>query len=145
MPEVNYLAVIAVAVANMVIGYAWYGPLFGKTFMEGMGWNPNDMEAVKARMANTNMPLTYLQTFIGALLMAYVLAHVLWAYSIALPTTEGISAGLQGGFWLWLGIVAPVIWGKRLWEQKAFKYVAVDLGYYLIVLLVGGVILSLWV
>ena len=30
---VNYLAVLAAAIASMVIGFLWYGPLFGKQYM----------------------------------------------------------------------------------------------------------------
>jgi hypothetical protein len=145
MLDVNYLAVLACGVAYMIVGFLWYGPLFGKTFMEGMGWNPSDSEAMKARMSQTNMPLVYLQSFIGAMIMAYVLAHVIIGMNMALDRSADFMTGLSSGFWVWLGFVLPVVWGKRLWEQKAFKYVAVDLGYYLVVLMIAGVILSLWV
>ena len=35
---INYLAVLAAAVSNMVLGFLWYGPLFGKTWSKLMGW-----------------------------------------------------------------------------------------------------------
>ena len=40
---VNLWAVVACAVASMIIGSIWYGPLFGKAFMTATGmdqWTP---------------------------------------------------------------------------------------------------------
>jgi hypothetical protein len=49
---VNFWAVLASAVASMVIGSIWYGPLFGKMFMQAMGmdqWSPEKREAMKKK------------------------------------------------------------------------------------------------
>ncbi|MBI3341870.1 DUF1761 domain-containing protein, partial [Candidatus Curtissbacteria bacterium] len=35
--QINYMAVVAAAVVNMVLGFLWYGPLFGKPWMKMMG------------------------------------------------------------------------------------------------------------
>ena len=40
MVPVNYLAIIVSAVLMMVIGYVWYGPLFGKRWATLMGLSP---------------------------------------------------------------------------------------------------------
>ena len=37
MMSVNYWAVFVSAIASMVIGSIWYGPLFGKMFIREMG------------------------------------------------------------------------------------------------------------
>jgi hypothetical protein len=142
MPEINYFAVVVSGVAAMVIGSLWYGPLFGKLWMKGMGWDPSDKELMVKMMKASG--LSYLQMFIGVLIMAFVFAHVLWAFAIASPDVEGVSAGLQGGLWMWLGLVVPVKYADKLWMRKPFKYVSIDLGYYLVVLLIMGVILSCW-
>ncbi|MCR4280574.1 MAG: DUF1761 domain-containing protein, partial [Candidatus Komeilibacteria bacterium] len=86
----------------------------------------------------------YIQQFIGALLMAYVLAHILWAYSLATPEISGWWAGVQGAFWIWLGFILPVKYGDKLWGDKKLKFVSIDLGYYLILLIIMGIIISVW-
>lgn len=143
MPEINYLAVLVSAIGFMVIGSLWYGPLFGNLWMQGMGWDPNNA-ASKEKMKKS-APQAYFQMFIGAILTCFVFAHVLWAFGVASPETNSALGGVQGAFWMWLGFIAPLLYGKKLWEQKAVKYLAVDLGYYLVVLLIAGVILKLWV
>lgn len=143
MPEINYWAVLVAGVASMIIGGLWYGPLFGEAWMRGQGLDPNDKERME-KMKKSAGP-AYFQMFIGSLIQMYVFAHVLWAFDAAMTETMGaVSAGLWGGFWMWLGFILPVKYGDKLWNNKKFNYVVIDLGYYLVLLLIAGVILSSW-
>jgi hypothetical protein len=142
MADINYLAVLVAGVASMIIGYIWYGPLFGKAWARGMGWDTTNQEQM-GRMKKMAGP-AYVQQFIGALIMAYVLAHVVWMSSVALPDYSSTMRGINSGFFSWLGFVLPVKYGDKLWTGKKFKYVAIDLGYYLVLLIVMGLILSCW-
>ena len=142
MPAINYFALFAAAVSSMIVGAVWYGPLFGKLWIIGMGWDPQDA-AKMAAMKQSAGP-KYAQQFVGSLLMAFVLAHVLWAFRVALPEMAGVAAALMGGFWMWLGFILPVKYGDMLWGGKQFKYLSIDLGNYLVTLLVMGLILTLW-
>src|SRR5262245_51700624 len=102
MVPVNYLAVLASAVAMMVLGFLWYGPLFGKTWSRLMGWGEMTPEKM-AEMQKKARP-GYAITFVGALLMAYVLSHGI-TFGMAYLGESGLSGGLQGAFWYWLGFV----------------------------------------
>lgn len=125
----------------MVLGFLWYGPLFGKQWSELMGWGPMTPEKM-AEMKKKAMP-GYIATFVGALIMAYVLAHGLTFGNVYLGT-GGISGGLQGAFWYWLGFIAPVTIGVVFWDGKPWKLWFINAGYYLVGLLVMGLILALW-
>jgi hypothetical protein len=48
VPEItiNYAAVLLAAVANMVVGMLWYGPLFGKQWQALMGFNADSMKSI---------------------------------------------------------------------------------------------------
>jgi hypothetical protein len=140
MVDVNYLAVLASAIASMVIGALWYGPLFGKQWIAMMGWTEEQMNSAKAK----GMGKSYALMFVGSLLMAYVLSHAIIFASDYLAIF-GLSAGLTAGFWNWLGFIAPVTLGSVLWENKSWKLWMLNNAYYLVTLLVMGSILSLWV
>ena len=142
MPDINYFAVLVSGVVAMIVGGVWYGPLFGKMWMEGMGWDPNNQALMAEK--KKDMVASYAQMFVLALVQALVLAHVLWAYGIAFPEIIGAWAGIQGGFWVWLGFVLPLRYGDKLWDGKKFRFVAVDLAYYLVLLCIIGIILSIW-
>lgn len=139
---VNYGAVLVAAIANMVLGFLWYGPLFGKKWVALMGWTQEQMEAGKAKMQKEGWK-TYGLAFIGSLLMSYVLAHFL-VFASAYFGSSGISSGMMAGFWSWLGFVAPVTLGSVLWEGQSWKLWLLLNGYYLAALLIMGSILSLW-
>ena len=138
MPQItiNYLAVLVVAIISMVIGGLWFSPmLFGKQWMALSGMTDAHMAEAK----NKGLTKAYLLQFVASLIMSYVLAHVI---GYAGATT--VSAGLQGGFWVWLGFIAPVTLGSVLWEGKSWKLWVLSNGHYLIVLLIAGAVLSVW-
>lgn len=141
MPQVdlNYLAVIVAAVASMIIGSLWYGPLFGKQWIKLSGISTEKIDASK----KSGMGKLYTLAFIGSLVMAYVLSHSLVFASDYLGVS-GVSAGLMAGFWNWLGFVAPVTMGAVLWEGKSWKLWCLHNSYQLLTLLIMGVILAMW-
>ena len=136
MAEVNYIAIIVAAAVNMGLGAFWYSmPGFGKQWIKLSGITKEDMEKAK----KAGMSKSYAISTAGSLVMAYVLAIVL-----RLAQAHTISAGLLGGFWIWLGFVATVLLGSVLWENKSWNLYAINAGYYLVSLMIMGAILALW-
>jgi len=133
--SINYWAVLVAAVANMIIGSLWYGPLFGKLWMRLQGWNPTP-EEMKAKMSAKKAMLGGL---VAALLTAYVLAHF-----VELLGIFSAGAAWQLAFWVWLGFVATVQVGSYLWENKPFKLFALNAANTLVSLYVMALILALW-
>lgn len=138
MVEINYLAVIAAAAINMIVGFLWYGPVLGTRWKTYMGFTDDSMR---------NMPLTAGQAIVGgciaSLVMAFVLAHSL-IFASSYLNTSGLSAGLQAGFWNWLGFVLPVTAGVFLWEGKPLGLWVLNASYYFVALLLMGTVLALW-
>ena len=133
--SISWVAVFVAAVANMAVGFVWYGPLFGKMWQSLMGFNEESMK---------NMPLTAKQAisggFVTALIMSYVLAH--FAY---LSGVDTVSGGLQLAFWVWLGFIATASASSFLWEGKPFKLFVLNAVEQLVALsLMVCVILWLW-
>ena len=142
MPPVpiNYLAVFICGVSAMVLGSLWYGPIFGKSWMAMMGMTkPAQMDAATKKV----MMRSYTLMFLGSLVMAYVLAHST-VFAAAYLKVTGVSAGLMSGFWNWLGFIVPISLGSVLWERRPWKLWFLNTGYWLVQLLVMGVILALW-
>lgn len=138
MIEINYIGVVVAAVIAMVLGFLWYGPLFSKPWMKELGLTKEKIEASKKK----GMTLNYVLMMVSALVMAYVLAHVI-AMSVIALGHMGLLTGVQSGFWMWLGFVATVVLGKVLWEGRSWKLYAIDAGYYLVSLILMGVAIVL--
>jgi len=129
---VNYLAVVVAAVANYLIGSLWYGVLFRNAWQKFSGVSEMKITA-----------LSVVLTLIGALLMSYVLQHALFFANQYLKTS-GIGGGLMVGFFNWVGFIAPVTIGLVVYEKKSWMLWILNNAYWLISLLVMGVILSVW-
>lgn len=138
---VNYLAVLVAAIANMVLGFLWYGKLFGKQWMALSGRTQQSIEQTKANSGGMWKPYTL--AFIGSLVMAFVLRHSIVFAAYYMDMT-GIQPGLTTGFWMWLGFIAPITLGTVLWDGKSWKLWFLTNGYYLLSLLIMGTILAAW-
>lgn len=134
-PELNMVAVIVAGLVYWLVGGLWYSPvLFGKMWMEAMGYKKEDpqmggMSPMKAMAGQLVMNL----------LTAYVLAHILATYQV---TTVG--AGLTGAFWVWLGFMFTLGMSTVFFERKSWKVFLINQSYNLTGLLAMGAILALW-
>jgi hypothetical protein len=129
MPSVNLLGVLVAAVASMVVGFLWYGPLFGKTWMKLSGMK--EMGDKSQAMRNYGL------TFVGSLIMAYVLGAFL-----SMTQTVVLTGALTMAFWAWLGFQATILVGTVLWEGKSWNLYALNAVYWLVNLLVMAAVLS---
>ena len=141
MVPVNYLAVFVATLLSIVLGSIWYGPLFGKDWTKLMGWSKADM--AKGMADKSGMMRSYGLQFVGSLIMCFVLAHSL-VFAKAYLGETGVSAGIQTGFWNWIGFIAPVTLTSVLWEGKPWKLWFIINGYNLVFLMCAGVLLSVW-
>ncbi len=135
MPEVsvNYLAVVVAAVASMIIGAIWYSPrVFGKMWMRLTGKTMDQMAGQSAGQG-------YLVTFIGSLVMAWVLAMF-----VDFTNATSISAGAFTGFWVWMGFVATVGLAGVTFGGQPWGLYVLNMGNYLVTLAVMGAILAVW-
>ena len=134
MLETNYWAVLVAALAAMVIGMLWYGPLFGKRWMNLAGLTPKSMKKMKL-----SPMFAMVLGFVATLVTAYVLS-----ISIGVFKLINLPFALKVAFWLWLGFVAPVQLGVFLWEGKSFKLFVLNTSYNLVSLLAMAAILASW-
>ena len=139
MVPVNYLAIILSTVVMMVLGYVWYGPLFGSRWSALMGFTHEHHAAHKK-----DMKMRYLIMTLGALLMSFILAHAI-IFADTFMQISGAPAGMLVGVMNWLGFVVPVSLSIVLWDNKPWKLWFINAGYYLVGLVIIGAILGLWV
>lgn len=134
--DVNLWAVLVAAIASMVIGSIWYGPLFGKRFMHEMGMDTWSKEKREAEMKG--MTWTYLAQFIASLVTFYVLSGLISGFG---HTTA--SGGLMTAFIMWIGFVVPIKLGDALWGGKMSLF-WLGIGNMLVTFLAAGAIIGAW-
>jgi hypothetical protein len=137
-PHINYLAIFVAAFIPMVLGAIWYGPLFGQKWMELEGKTEEELRA------SFNPAKSYGVTFLMAILMAFVLAHVLGTWTDAYGVGGALS-GIQGGFWMWLGFVVTVSWQNVAFSGQNITLWVLNILYNLVALMMMGALLGSWV
>ncbi len=132
--DINYLAVLLAAVASMVIGSLWYGPLFGKVFMKAMG-----MEGMTPEQKQS-MQKAMIWNYVGQLVASLVMFFVL-AWFIGAVGDGAMMTALKTAFWGWLGFVVPVKAGDALWGGKKELF-WLGVGNMLVTLLTAAAIIA---
>lgn len=137
---VNLIAVLGAAIASMVLGFLWYGPLFGKMWMELSGFKKEDIGKMKM-----SAQMGYVGAAITSLVMAYILALFLEVrtapISIFIGAFDISLTAFATAFLIWFGFIATVSLGSVLWENKPFKLYLLNNAYNLLNLLVMAAIL----
>lgn len=138
--QINYLAILAAVVANFVLGFLWYTPLFGKAWAKENGFDTS------VKPASGELAKGMISMVIGNFLMAYVFAHNIaaWSFVPGMQESPLIANILSSAIFTWLGFYVPVDLSTVAWERKSWKLFAINTGYHLAMLLVAAVILMMW-
>lgn len=135
---INYWAVLVCGIFAMAFGAIWYGPIFGKKWLEIIGATPEDLEARK-KMQKSAGPL-YLVQFLLTLFQVLILAHLI------ADTTR--VTGLERALWIWVAFVMPTLAGAVMWTNEKTKAkwarFLIQSGYQLILFIVFGLIIQYW-
>jgi hypothetical protein len=129
--DINYLAVLIAVILSQVIGFLWYSKfLFVEPWMRLSGRDTHEGARYSIAQALTVGVIT-------DIVMAYVLAHVLYAFG-----GNTLSLGLVGGFWTWLGFVATIQLSETMFVGKPLKLFFINAGFRLVSLLAMGAVLA---
>lgn len=139
--HINALAIIIAVVANFILGFIWYTPLFGKAWGKEMGFNMDQKPPASVLVKGMIFMI------IGNFLMAFVFYHnmavwnpVTWGLP---PSPRSASANaMMGAIFTWLGFFVPVDLNTVAWEMKSWKLFFINTGYHLISLIVVAMILA---
>lgn len=128
---INHIAVFVCAVMSLVIGFLWWSPLlFQKPWQAEVGLSDE-------QLAKVNPAKTFGLTFLLAWLVSYNLAFFLGA-----PGTTwkwGVGAAMLAALW---AVAMFII--IALFEQRTFRYIAINCGYVIVYFAVIGFILGVW-
>src|SRR5258708_5739814 len=131
--HINMVAVLIAVVANFILGFIWYTPLFGKE------WDKKNGFDISIKPGRGEFGKGMIIMFIGIFLMAYVFAHNIaaWGYVPGGKEMSPIKKIIPATIFTWLGFYVPVDLGAVAWEKKSWKLFAINAGYHFAMLLVA--------
>ena len=163
--HINFVIVLIAALVPMLIGFIWYNPkVLGNAWMNAAEVSPDKMKG--ANMA-VIFGLSFLFSFLLAFEMQFLVIHQFSVYSMlnhyidvrnpqySVDVVNYVNDmmvkygdefrtfrhGALHGTIAGILLVLPVIGINALFERKSFKYIAINVGYWIISMaLMGGLI-----
>ncbi|MES2780050.1 MAG: DUF1761 domain-containing protein [Bacteroidota bacterium] len=139
--HINMMALVIAVVANFVLGFIWYTPLFGKAWGKEMGYNMDE------KPPGSLLAKGMIFMIIGNFFMAWVFGHNIAVWD---PQTWGQPASpmspagnaLAAAIFTWLGFYFPGDLGSTVWERKSWKLFFINTGYHFVSLLLVAIIFT---
>jgi len=134
MPPINYVAILAAAVAAWLAGAVWYGVL-GRQWLAALGWTEADMTGPDGKRRMPVGPM--IVSFIAAVIMAFMLNGLMGHVG---PMT--VRSGIISGALIWTGFVITSIAVNNAFQRRKVMLTVIDGGHWLLALIVQGAVLG---
>jgi hypothetical protein len=129
----NIWAVIVAWIISVALGSFWYSPVgFGKQWSKLSG-----VDLMKTPKDESTRAIIFV--VVSSLLQAIALALIL--KNLHLNT---IGDGIVASLILWFGFTALTTIGNTLYQRQTLKYWWLNSSFFLIVMVVNGIILTAW-
>ncbi|MGD0732159.1 MAG: DUF1761 domain-containing protein [Terracidiphilus sp.] len=129
--HVNLLAVLVSAICQWLLGALWYNVVYAKRWRALVGY----AEGEKPKLFVLGM----IASFIGDIVLSFVLVHLdQWTFQTS------FAGGISVGVLFWVGLMAPPLLTQHIFENRPFKLFAINAGYWLLAMGLGGGILAAW-
>ena len=154
----NFLAILVAAISTMVIGMIWYNPkVFGTIWM-----NESGMTEEKAKTGNMIkiFGFAFLFSFMLAMSLPAAVIHEVGAIQLNggneldpayLTYAEACGEkfrsfkhGALHGSILGVFFALPIIGINSMFEQRSWKYIFINAGYFIVSLAIMGGIICAW-
>lgn len=160
------MALAGAALIPLMIGFIWYNPkVLGTAWMNASGLTEEKMKGANMGLI---FGLTLLFSFFISLALYSIVIHQMHVYSILADEASAKDPASELGKWLadfntrfgdhyrtfkhgaLHGTIAgilfalPVLTVNALFERKGFKYIAINVGYWIICLALMGGIICKW-
>ncbi|MEM7375058.1 MAG: DUF1761 domain-containing protein [Bacteroidota bacterium] len=130
--NINHLAVVAAIVSTFVLGFLWYGPLFGDSWMSMVGLTQADVEAGGSAG-------TWITNVISSAAGMYGLA---WLF--AKLNVSSIAQGVMIAAIIGIAFVLLPRMTNDLFASNPYGLSWITGGFEVVKLVIGGIILSAW-
>jgi hypothetical protein len=127
---INWFSVTGASVVGFMVGFLWYGPLFGKAWLKTVGLTEEDTR-------KANMVKVFGISFVLQFMMA-------WCLTMFFGPDITTATGTLFGFLAGMPWVAAAIAINALFEQTSWQYILINGGYWTVTFTLMGVVLGTW-
>lgn len=131
--KINHLAVLIAIVLQFVLGFLWYGPLFGESWMEMVGL---DLATIEANPPGAGI---WFANIFSAVISMYVLAWLFVKLNV-----DSLLKGIGFGFLIGFAFVLLSVMTSGLFAKDPYGLAWITGGNTTVGLILGGAVLGAW-
>ena len=135
MPDlgsINWLAVLVAVISAQVLGFLWYGPLFGKQWMAALG---RTQEEIRAEGPGPAMMVGIVHSILNAVAVAIILT---------MSDTPDLVSGVKIGLLTSIGFAAISVVTQAMYEKRPWTTTWLYSGFLVVTITAMGAILGAW-
>lgn len=145
MPEINYIAVIVAALVPNILGALYYGPIFGKKWLDSLGLTEADMKGRnEALIYGSALLLSLIVSFFLKFLIELLHKDVGANGELVFASFNTFGHGAMHGAGLAFGLVIPVIISLGLFQKSTAFNILINSVFWLLCFSIMGGILDVW-
>lgn len=133
---VNIWPILISMILSVVLGFIWYGPLFGKKWM-----TLSNIPMPDPKPSASMMVKPMIISFIGAIFMSYVLTYLI-SFHNGFYQTSGYMSAILTGVFVWIGLIVPVYLNFLGWEGRPKTLFFINSGYWLVFIVISSAIIN---
>ncbi len=126
----NWWAILVATAAAFVLGFFWYGPVFGKAWLAALGKTESEIEP---------SPTPFVVSVVAALATCVVVAALMRGLGMT-GVLDGAVLGLVTG----VGFIAASMASDTAFCRSGWKLWAIQAGYRVTYSVVMGAIIGVW-
>lgn len=126
----NWWAILVATAAAFVLGYVWYGPVFGKAWVAALGKTEDEIQP---------SPTPFVVSFVAALATCVVVAALMSGLGMT-GAADGAVLGLLTG----IGFIAASTASDTAFCGWSWKLWAIQAGYRVVYSAIMGAIIGVW-
>ena len=130
LASLNWIAIIVLTIGSFVLGYLWYGPVFGKAWLAALGKDESEIQP---------SPTPFIVSFVTMLLTCIVMAWMVQALAIDTWLAGACLGALIGIAYIAASSASDTAfcgWSWNLW--------AIQAGYRVVYSIIMGLVLAIW-
>jgi len=145
MPEINYLALFVAALIPNIIGAIFYGPLFGKQWLNSLNFTAEDMKGRNEPLIyGSALGLSFIVAFFINLITELTHKGVGTGGDLVFTSFHTFKHGALHGAGYAVAFVIPVIICLGLFQKSKGFNILLNCVYWLLCFAIMGGILDAW-
>lgn len=133
--EINWLAIPVAGIITMFVGGLWYGPLFGKAWMQEFGITEEEIKA-----SGSPAP-AMIKSFVASLVLGVGMSlTIIWS---GMPAGDWAGGAVIGALTAIL-VVGGAVFPNYAFESKTMKHYLIHMGNITVSMVLIGAMLAVW-